>query len=67
VQALSGINVPQAHGLVEAAGQSSPAIGGKGDAAEAARRIPMKEPKVFVARGRVLKLLRQEVQKLEQG
>jgi RNA polymerase sigma factor (sigma-70 family) len=33
--------------------------------AEAARRIPMKEPMVFVARGRVLKLLRQEVQKLE--
>jgi RNA polymerase sigma-70 factor (ECF subfamily) len=34
--------------------------------AEAARRIPMKEPMVFVARGRVLKLLRQEVQKLEE-
>ena len=31
---------------------------------EAAARIPMKEAMVFVARGRVLKLLRQEVQKL---
>ena len=31
---------------------------------EAARRIPMKEPMVYVARGRVLKLLRQEVKKL---
>jgi RNA polymerase sigma factor (sigma-70 family) len=33
--------------------------------AEAAERIPMKEAMVFIARGRVLKLLRQEVQKLE--
>jgi RNA polymerase sigma-70 factor (ECF subfamily) len=32
---------------------------------EAARRIPMKEPMVYVARGRVLKLLRQEVKKLD--
>jgi RNA polymerase sigma-70 factor (ECF subfamily) len=31
---------------------------------EAATRIPMKESMVFVARGRVLKLLREEVQKL---
>jgi RNA polymerase sigma factor (sigma-70 family) len=31
---------------------------------EAAARIPMKEAMVFIARGRVLKLLRQEVQKL---
>lgn len=33
--------------------------------AEAAVRIPMKEAMVFIARGRVLKLLRQEVQNLE--
>ena len=31
---------------------------------EAAARIPMKESMVFVARGRVLKLLREEVEKL---
>ena len=34
--------------------------------AQAAERIPMKEAMVFIARGRVLKLLREEVQKLEQ-
>jgi RNA polymerase sigma-70 factor (ECF subfamily) len=32
---------------------------------EAAARIPMKEAMVFVARGRVLKMLRQEIQRLE--
>lgn len=32
---------------------------------EAARRIPMNEPMVFVARGRVLRLLREEVRRLE--
>jgi RNA polymerase sigma-70 factor (ECF subfamily) len=33
---------------------------------EAAERIPMKEAMVFVARGRVLKLLREEIQKLSE-